>query len=107
MKGDYDQAIADCSEAIRLDPQYVLAWWNRGECWRVKGNYKQAIADFAEVIRIDPSYYPAYWTRGESCAHGRRPGSGHCGLHGSYPAQSLLRTSLLEPRGGLVPKEGL
>ena len=29
-KGDHDQAIADYTEAIRLDPNYGLAYYNRG-----------------------------------------------------------------------------
>ena len=29
-KGDYDQAIKDWSEAIRLKPVYADAWYNRG-----------------------------------------------------------------------------
>ena len=29
-KGDYDKAIADCNEAIRLDPKDAVAYCNRG-----------------------------------------------------------------------------
>jgi Flp pilus assembly protein TadD len=29
-KGDYGKAVADCTEAIRLDPKYAVAYNNRG-----------------------------------------------------------------------------
>ena len=33
-KGDYDRAIADYTEAIRLDPKYAIAYGNRGKAYR-------------------------------------------------------------------------
>jgi tetratricopeptide (TPR) repeat protein len=56
MKGDYDRAIADLTEAIRLDPKYVWAYASRGEAYRMKGDYDRAIADLTEAIRLDPNY---------------------------------------------------
>ena len=35
-KGDHDRAIADYSEAIRLDPDYAIAYNNRGLAWTDK-----------------------------------------------------------------------
>ena len=32
-KGEYDRAIADFNEAIRLDPKYAVAYNNRGEAY--------------------------------------------------------------------------
>jgi hypothetical protein len=37
-KGDLDQAIAAFTEAIRLNPQYELAYFNRGRAYRQKGD---------------------------------------------------------------------
>ncbi len=54
-KGDYDRAIADYTEAIRLDPKYAHAYNNRGNAYGAKGDYDHAIADFDQVIReLDP-----------------------------------------------------
>ena len=53
-KGDYDKAIADYTEAIRLDPKNAEAYCNRGHAYEEKGDYDKAIADCTEAIRLDP-----------------------------------------------------
>ncbi|MDB5617113.1 tetratricopeptide repeat protein [Tardiphaga sp.] len=52
-KGDVDRAIADMTDAIRLNPNDSLAYSNRGILWREKKNVERAIADFTWAIRID------------------------------------------------------
>ena len=54
-KGDLDRAIADCNEAIRLDPKSVSAYGYRGLAWRQKGDFARAIADYTTAIRLDPN----------------------------------------------------
>ena len=51
---DYDTAIAEYSEAIRLDPQFDAAYHNRGSAYADKGEYAKAISDFNEAIRLAP-----------------------------------------------------
>jgi tetratricopeptide (TPR) repeat protein len=65
-KGDYDRAIADYAEAIRLNPKYALAFNNRGNAWAAKGDYDRAIADYTEAIRLDPKGALAYNNRGNA-----------------------------------------
>jgi lipoprotein NlpI len=54
-KGDLDGVIADCNEAIRLDPKSVTAYGYRGVAWRQKGDFARAIADYTTAIRLDPN----------------------------------------------------
>ena len=63
-KGDTDRAIADYTEAIRLDPKFAIAYNNRGLAYRDKGDTDRAIADFTEAIRLDPKFANAYASRG-------------------------------------------
>src|SRR5262245_57853015 len=65
-KGDLDRAIADYTEAIRLNPKLALAHNNRGNAWRDKRDYDRAIADFTEAIRLDPKFALAYNNRGNT-----------------------------------------
>ena len=54
-KKDYDHAIADYSEAIRLDPKFALAFFNRSCVFRDKGDSDRSIDDYIQAIRLDPS----------------------------------------------------
>ena len=53
-KNEYDTAIADYDDAIRLNPKDALAYNNRGSAWNAKTEYDKAIVDFNEAIRLDP-----------------------------------------------------
>ncbi len=55
-KKEFDMAIADLSEAIRLNPSESAYYGNRGGCWNRKKEWEHAIADFNEAIRLKPHY---------------------------------------------------
>lgn len=57
--GNYDDAIADYSEAIRLDPASAKSFNNRGIAYQRKGDNARALADFSQAIRIAPDYFRA------------------------------------------------
>jgi tetratricopeptide (TPR) repeat protein len=62
--GDYDKAVADYSEAIRLDPTCAMAYNDRGKTWYAKRNYDLAVADYNQAIRLDPTLAIAFQGRG-------------------------------------------
>ena len=53
-RGDDDKAIASFTEAIRLDPNLVVPYHNRGRAYLDNDKYDKAIEDFTEVIRLNP-----------------------------------------------------
>ena len=67
-KGQLDRAIADYSEAIRINPKYAVAYNNRGFSYDNKGDYERAIADFTEAVRHNPKFAAAYVNRGNTYA---------------------------------------
>src|SRR5262245_34891774 len=52
-KSEYQRAIQDYDEAIRLDPDSALAYNNRGSAFQHMGNYDRAIQDYDQAIRLD------------------------------------------------------
>jgi tetratricopeptide (TPR) repeat protein len=61
-----DRAIADLSEAIRLDPKFAPAYNSRGQAYFLRKKYDLAIADFNAAIQLEPTYAWAYNARGAS-----------------------------------------
>ncbi len=62
--GDYAGAIADYTMAIRLKPDYAMAYNNRGNVRAALGQHFAAITDYDTAIRLKPDYADAYNNRG-------------------------------------------
>ena len=60
----YDEAIADFSKAIELNPDFMGTYYNRGSVYIKLGKYAEACADFTKFIEINPDYADAYCERG-------------------------------------------
>ena len=93
-KKDYDKALADYDEAIRLDPDSVLAHNNRGGVWYYKKDYDKAIAEFNEAIRLDPNFAGAYDNRSAPPGRPRRTSR-----RSSMPPPTTKGASPGRPRG--------
>jgi Flp pilus assembly protein TadD len=59
-KGDHDKALSDCGEAIRLKPDDVRKYNERGIAYIHNGDYDNALAEFCEALRLKPDYVTAY-----------------------------------------------
>ncbi len=62
-KGEYDRAIQDFDEAIKLDPTHAKPFNNRGVAYLRKGEYDLAIESLDEAIKLDPNYGGAFANR--------------------------------------------
>ena len=67
--GEYDKAIADYDQAIKLKPHYAKAYYHRGVAYCKKREYDKAIKDYNAVIKREPDYAEAYSARGEAWLH--------------------------------------
>jgi tetratricopeptide (TPR) repeat protein len=65
-KGDYDIAIADFDDALKLGPPSGTIFHNRGNAWRGKHDYAKAIADYDMAIKADPKAAFSFQNRGIS-----------------------------------------
>jgi tetratricopeptide (TPR) repeat protein len=63
-KGNYDKAIADFNQAIRLKPNFPDAFFNRGSAYGKKGDKNNAKADYAQALRLRPDLAEVYHERG-------------------------------------------
>ncbi len=62
--GLYHEAISDYDTAIRLEPDYALAYVTRGLAKHSLKQYDAAIADYDTAIRLKPDYAAVYISRG-------------------------------------------
>jgi lipoprotein NlpI len=65
-KGEYDRAIQDYGQAIRLNPNYAAAFNNRGTAYNLKKQYKRAIWNFDQAIVLDPKLELSFENRGNA-----------------------------------------
>lgn len=63
-KGDYDLAVEDYDQAIRLNASLANAFDARGVAYAHRRDYDHAIQDFDQALRLNPSLAEAYFSRG-------------------------------------------
>jgi lipoprotein NlpI len=65
-KGQYERAIEDLDQAIRLNPNVAQAFSTRGAAYANKGQYDRAIQDYDQAIRLNPNFAVAFSNRGDA-----------------------------------------
>jgi tetratricopeptide (TPR) repeat protein len=63
-KADWDHAIADQTEAIKLNPSLAAAYLSRASAFSRKGDNDLALADSNDAVRIAPKNAANYAFRG-------------------------------------------
>ena len=54
LKKDYDLALADYGEALRIDKKYSDAFYNRCVLYNAKEDYDRALADCSQAVKLGP-----------------------------------------------------
>jgi tetratricopeptide (TPR) repeat protein len=65
-RGEYDRAIENYTQAIRLNPMSAYAYNRRGDAYTRKGDYNNAIEDYTQAVTHDPDDADGYNGRGNA-----------------------------------------
>src|SRR5262249_43058288 len=65
---DYDKALADYEQAIRLVPTETVFYRDRGNVALARKEYDKAMADYSKAIELDPTYPVPWLQRGKTWA---------------------------------------
>jgi tetratricopeptide (TPR) repeat protein len=72
LQQNFDRAIVEFNEALRIDPAYKRSLNSRGNAWKGKGETGLALADYNAAIKVDPGFsFPyngragVWYSRGE------------------------------------------
>ena len=63
---DYDEILKEYESIIRLNPDFIYAWYNRAEIFILEKDYRAAISDYTRAIELEPQFAEAYFNRGIS-----------------------------------------
>jgi superkiller protein 3 len=55
QKGQSDEAMVHYEQAIKLEPNYADAYYNRGNVLLAKGRTEEAIADLEKALQLQPN----------------------------------------------------
>ena len=92
-----EEAIADCTEAIRLDPRNPRLYLERAGLLSELDRYQEAVEDYDRAIRLDPDLAAAYL--------GRCHAKSELGLH-EEAVEDYDRLVLLDPDSAAALAEG-
>ena len=61
---EFEMIVRDYDMAIKLNPDFVYAYFNRGNLRCSQKDFRAAIQDYSEAIAKDPEFAEAYFNRG-------------------------------------------
>ena len=77
----FDEAISDYSEAIRINPGLAVGYLNRGLAHARKQQSAEALADATEALRLDPGDGPSRTLASRCAQYLSQPPDGWDGVH--------------------------
>ncbi|SFS77880.1 Tetratricopeptide repeat-containing protein [Porphyromonadaceae bacterium NLAE-zl-C104] len=63
---EYEEILREYEAIIRLNPNFMYAYYNRAEIFSLEKDYRAAIADYTKAIELEPQFAEAYFNRGIS-----------------------------------------
>ncbi len=95
-EGEIRGAMSDYDEALKLNPNLVYAWFNKGNIYYGLRDYTSALQCYNEALKIDPEFGQAYFNRGLSYLQsGNRAQAfsdlGKAGELGVLPSYNILK----------------
>ena len=63
----YQKAIAKYTKAIKIDSQFVDAYFKRCEAYRKLGNHQGILDDCYQIVQLNPSMTKAFYYHGRAC----------------------------------------
>ncbi|MHC4150421.1 MAG: tetratricopeptide repeat protein, partial [Planctomycetota bacterium] len=68
-EGEYEAALSDFTESIRLNPQNAKALYHRGVTLQVLEDYEAAREDLSRAVRLNPFQFNALFQRAQTYYH--------------------------------------
>jgi len=62
----FDAAIENYKQALKIKPDYAEAYYNMGIALKDKGNLEEAIESYIKALKIKPDYAEAYYNMGNA-----------------------------------------
>jgi len=69
---EVEQALADYTHALELDPHYARAYASRGSVYRRLYDYERALHDYNHALELTSNYAWAYFGRGTTYHHQKK-----------------------------------
>ncbi|MEA5062636.1 MAG: tetratricopeptide repeat protein, partial [Petrimonas sp.] len=62
----YDAILKDYETVLRLDPDFIFAYYNMAEIYSLEKDYRAAIDSYSKALKLEPQFAEAYFNRGLS-----------------------------------------
>ena len=92
----YRSLLSDLDEVIRLDSNFVYAFYNQGNIYIKLGEYDKAVQAYSKALALDPGFPSAYFNRGVAYLLSEKTQKGLADLStagelGLYTAYNLIK----------------